>query len=484
MRAGRRHARRSRVVAARRRGRGGRAAPARAGRTRAGHPSTGATRATSPPSRPIPSAWSRPTCAAAAATLPAIVQGPMMKAPVWTWEVPLYFWFGGMAAGASFVGARLRPRRRRALGARRAQGRARPRSLPSPPLLIMDLGRPERFYNMLRIFKPRSPMSMGAWCLTVFGSLARGVGRRRPARAPPDGAGPRRGQRRRRRLPRVLHRRAARLDRGPGVGAQPAVPRPDLRLDRDAHRRRHDAPGAVGDRPAGRPPDARGARPGRERRDGAPSCCSPRSTSTTWADLGLRAGRGRRRGLVSPRPVAGPGRSARRACCATARAGPLEHVASVAFLAPRCASASPGWTRGGPPPRTTRPSPAWPAGEPPARSPTSTSPSWSITDGARRRPRRGPGPEDAPVVGPAARDALASRCSRKAWADLRDGAQRVADLGQRSPSPRSRSERDDPLADLGDELGVRVEPAADADGAAVGAQRRSASASASSSDAA
>ena len=25
-----------------------------------------------------------------------------MKGPVWTWEVPLYFWFGGLAAGSSF----------------------------------------------------------------------------------------------------------------------------------------------------------------------------------------------------------------------------------------------------------------------------------------------------------------------------------------------------------------------------------------------
>jgi formate-dependent nitrite reductase membrane component NrfD len=44
--------------------------------------------------------------------------------------------------------------------------------MPSPPLLIMDLGRPERFYNMLRIFKPRSPMSLGAWALSAFGGLA------------------------------------------------------------------------------------------------------------------------------------------------------------------------------------------------------------------------------------------------------------------------------------------------------------------------
>jgi formate-dependent nitrite reductase membrane component NrfD len=105
---------------------------------------------------------------------PALIQGPMMKAPVWTWEVPLYFWFGGMAAGASFVGFACdlagdehsaRVARKVALGA----------LVPSPPLLIKDLGRPERFYNMLRIFKPRSPMSMGSWCLTAFGSLLAGA---------------------------------------------------------------------------------------------------------------------------------------------------------------------------------------------------------------------------------------------------------------------------------------------------------------------
>ena len=35
--------------------------------------------------------------------LPKIIQGPMLNAPVWTWEIPLYFWFGGIAAGSSFV---------------------------------------------------------------------------------------------------------------------------------------------------------------------------------------------------------------------------------------------------------------------------------------------------------------------------------------------------------------------------------------------
>ena len=119
---------------------------------------------------------------------PDVVQGPIMKAPVWTWEVPLYFWFGGMAAGASFVSLAC-DLAGDARSARVARGVALAALLPSPPLLIMDLGRPERFYNMLRIFKPRSPMSMGAWCLSLFGGLAAGavgadvLGRERTAKA-------------------------------------------------------------------------------------------------------------------------------------------------------------------------------------------------------------------------------------------------------------------------------------------------------------
>lgn len=35
-------------------------------------------------------------------------------------------------------------------------------------LLVLDLGDPLRFHHMLRVFKPRSPMSVGTWCLTVF----------------------------------------------------------------------------------------------------------------------------------------------------------------------------------------------------------------------------------------------------------------------------------------------------------------------------
>jgi Polysulphide reductase, NrfD len=60
---------------------------------------------------------------------------------------------------------------------------------PAPLLLVADLGRPERFLNMLRIVKPRSPMNLGAWCLVAFsavGTAAVGadvLGRGRAARA-------------------------------------------------------------------------------------------------------------------------------------------------------------------------------------------------------------------------------------------------------------------------------------------------------------
>jgi formate-dependent nitrite reductase membrane component NrfD len=42
----------------------------------------------------------------------------------------------------------------------------------SPILLIWDLGRPERFYNMMRIWKLRSPMSNQSWALVVYGNLS------------------------------------------------------------------------------------------------------------------------------------------------------------------------------------------------------------------------------------------------------------------------------------------------------------------------
>jgi polysulfide reductase-like protein len=97
---------------------------------------------------------------------------PLLKKPVWTWEVPLYFFVGGTAGAAAMIGVAadlggakrtlVRDARRVAFGG----------AVLSTPLLIADLGRPERFLNMLRVFKPRSPMSVGAWTLAVFGGAS------------------------------------------------------------------------------------------------------------------------------------------------------------------------------------------------------------------------------------------------------------------------------------------------------------------------
>ncbi len=103
---------------------------------------------------------------------PAYYGQPIVKPPVWTWEVPLYFFVGGLAGMSAAIGASAR-----LLGAepelvRAAFWTAAVGTPLSAALLIADLGRPARFLNMLRVFKWRSPMSVGAWLLTAFGGAA------------------------------------------------------------------------------------------------------------------------------------------------------------------------------------------------------------------------------------------------------------------------------------------------------------------------
>jgi len=45
----------------------------------------------------------------------------------------------------------------------------------APALLVADLGRPERFVNMLRVAKPTSPMSVGTWVVSAFVPAAAGA---------------------------------------------------------------------------------------------------------------------------------------------------------------------------------------------------------------------------------------------------------------------------------------------------------------------
>src|SRR5215831_20904957 len=102
---------------------------------------------------------------------PSYYDYPVLKEPVWRWEIIWYFFFGGLAAGCYVIAtiASL-------FGSREDRAVVRPgyyasllAVIPCPFLLIKDLGRPERFLNMFRMFKVRSPMSMGTWALLGFG---------------------------------------------------------------------------------------------------------------------------------------------------------------------------------------------------------------------------------------------------------------------------------------------------------------------------
>jgi formate-dependent nitrite reductase membrane component NrfD len=99
---------------------------------------------------------------------------PVLKAPVWRWEIWTYFFLGGLAAGsyliasiAALVGD-AHDRRASRIGFLLSAAAV----AFCPPLLIKDLGRPARFLNMLRVLKPGSPMSVGVWGLVGFSACS------------------------------------------------------------------------------------------------------------------------------------------------------------------------------------------------------------------------------------------------------------------------------------------------------------------------
>jgi formate-dependent nitrite reductase membrane component NrfD len=96
---------------------------------------------------------------------------PILKEPVWQPEIPCYFFTGGIAGGCSVLHgiARVAGHHRLAKTALYVGAAA---DIASPLLLISDLGRPERFVKMLRVFKVTSPMSVGSWILFVSGATS------------------------------------------------------------------------------------------------------------------------------------------------------------------------------------------------------------------------------------------------------------------------------------------------------------------------
>src|SRR5690349_3066140 len=118
------------------------------------------TRAPEPAGPPIEPPWRGETYYEMAA----------LKASPWDWKVSTYIFIAGLAGSAQIIAtvADL-------AGGERARGivrRGRHLALLAPlvggPLLIADLHTPQRWYNMLRIFRRTSPMSIGTYVLSTF----------------------------------------------------------------------------------------------------------------------------------------------------------------------------------------------------------------------------------------------------------------------------------------------------------------------------
>ena len=96
---------------------------------------------------------------------------PILKEPTWTWEIPAYFFTGGLAGASSVLSSAARLSGNEKL-ARTSLYVGAVADLVSPVLLISDLGRPERFHHMFRVFKVTSPMNLGSWVLLVNGGAS------------------------------------------------------------------------------------------------------------------------------------------------------------------------------------------------------------------------------------------------------------------------------------------------------------------------
>jgi polysulfide reductase-like protein len=96
----------------------------------------------------------------------------ILKTPTWkTPDVPLYLFLGGLAGasavlaeGAALTGNRQLEHATRAVAAGGAA--------VGTVFLVHDLGRPERFLKMLRVFKVTSPLSVGSFILAPFSGLS------------------------------------------------------------------------------------------------------------------------------------------------------------------------------------------------------------------------------------------------------------------------------------------------------------------------
>jgi formate-dependent nitrite reductase membrane component NrfD len=99
---------------------------------------------------------------------------PVIHGPHWKWLVIGYFYFGGISGASAVIAGFMRfyGGTSGATLTRIATYVSFLALLPCPVLLILDLGRPARFFHMLRTFRLTSPMSVGTWGLTTFGAIS------------------------------------------------------------------------------------------------------------------------------------------------------------------------------------------------------------------------------------------------------------------------------------------------------------------------
>ena len=101
-------------------------------------------------------------------------RGQLKPAPFNNGMVGAYIFVAGLGGSASLISglAEVAGGERHAGLVRRGRWLATLAPILGAPLLIWDLHTPKRFYNMLRVAKATSPMSIGTWILMVFSVTA------------------------------------------------------------------------------------------------------------------------------------------------------------------------------------------------------------------------------------------------------------------------------------------------------------------------
>ncbi|USQ81797.1 NrfD/PsrC family molybdoenzyme membrane anchor subunit [Ornithinimicrobium faecis] len=95
----------------------------------------------------------------------------VIKPVPWDEKIGAYLFLGGVAAGSGLIATGAAVTGRETLR-RNSRLTAMTTVALSGAALVADLGRPERFLNMLRTVKLTSPMSVGTWILSAYATFA------------------------------------------------------------------------------------------------------------------------------------------------------------------------------------------------------------------------------------------------------------------------------------------------------------------------